>query len=201
MRSARAMPKLETLPDWPRGVCELVAGPRHHERVVLQGIAKARRSVDLMTADLKAMLVPELGMGRNAPSILAVLADLAKRGVEVRLLHAGVPSSAALAQLKRLAKRVGGMHAGLSLRRCPRLHAKAIVIDAEQMYLGSANLTGAGLGAKGDRRRNFELGVWTHEPAMIDAVLDHFNALWEGHECETCGRRDVCPEPLEEPNF
>lgn len=201
MRSARAMPTLDALPAWPAGECELVAGPRHHERVVTHGITKARRSVDLMTADLKAMLVPEQGIRGRAPSILTVLAKLAKRGVEVRLLHAGVPSSAALADLKRLTSRVGGMPAGLSLRRCPRLHAKAVVIDAEHMYLGSANLTGAGLGAKGPTRRNFELGIWTSEPAMIDGVLDHFNALWEGHECESCGRRDVCPEPLEEPDL
>ena len=38
------------------------------------------------------------------------------------------------------------------------------------MYLGSANLTGAGLGAKADGRRNFEMGIWTESPALIDAV-------------------------------
>jgi phosphatidylserine/phosphatidylglycerophosphate/cardiolipin synthase-like enzyme len=90
---------------------------------------------------------------------------------------------------------------GLAIRRCPRLHAKAVVIDCRAMYLGSANLTGAGLGAKADGRRNFELGAWTESPALIDAVLDQFNALWEGRRCDTCRRKDVCPVPLEEPQL
>jgi hypothetical protein len=69
------------------------------------------------------------------------------------------------------------------------------------MYLGSANLTGAGLGAKADGRRNFELGIWTQSAPLIDAVLGEFNALWEGHRCESCKRKDVCPVPLEEPEL
>ena len=59
----------------------------------------------------------------------------------------------------------------------------------------SANLTGAGLGAKGDGRRNFEWGIWTTSAGLIEGVLDQFNALWEGRRCDTCGRRDVCPVP------
>ena len=38
-------------------------------------------------------------------------------------------------------------------------------------------------------------------PALVDAVLQRFNALWEGEPCATCGRRDVCPVPLEEPRL
>ena len=72
-------------------------------------------------------------------------------------------------------------------------------MDGAWVYLGSANLTGAGLGAKADGRRNFEWGVWTQSPPMIEAVLDEFNALSEGQHCDGCKRRDVCPVPLEEP--
>ena len=74
-----------------------------------------------------------------------------------------------------------------------------MIVDAAGMYLGSANLTGAGLGAKADGRRNVEWGVWTRSAPMIEAVLDQFNALWEGQQCEGCKRREVCPVPLEEP--
>jgi len=176
------------------GQVELVADGRHFYRIVRDGIAAARVSVDIATADFKAMLVPEPASGR-AESIVAVLGRLARKGVEVRLLHAGTPSSAALRELKR------GVPAGLTIRRCPRLHAKAVVIDCKSMYLGSANLTGAGLGAKADGRRNFELGVWTESPALIDGVLEHFNALWEGRRCAACRRKDVCPVPLEEPRL
>jgi phosphatidylserine/phosphatidylglycerophosphate/cardiolipin synthase-like enzyme len=169
-----------------------VVDSQHFHRIVRDGIASAITSLDIATADFKAMLVPEPGT-RRAVSIVQVLRRLAARGVEIRLLHAGVPSSAALRELK------AGLPANLNIRRCPRLHFKAVVIDAARMYLGSANLTGAGLGAKADGRRNFELGVWTESPQLIDAVLGEFNALWEGHRCESCKRKDVCPVPLEEP--
>ncbi len=36
---------------------------------------------------------------------------------------------------------------------------------------------------------------------LIDAVLDEFNALWEGRQCATCRRKDHCPVPLEEPEL
>ena len=179
------------------GTAELVIDAMHFHRIVREGILGARTSLDIMTADFKAMLVPEVSGGsrRRARSIVDVMRRLAAEGVEIRLLHAGTPTSAALRELKR------ELPAGLTIRRCPRLHAKGAVIDCQRMYLGSANLTGAGLGAKADGRRNFELGIWTESPALIDGVLEQFNALWEGHRCKTCKRKEFCPVPLEEPDL
>src|SRR5690242_19228896 len=174
---------------------ELVVDGAHFQRIVLEGICTAKVSVDIATADFKAMLVPTGGRGRRAESIVTVLRKLADKGVEIRLLHAGVPSSAALLELKK------GLPANLIIRRCPRLHAKTVVIDAQRMYLGSANLTGAGLGAKADGRRNFEWGIWTSGSQLIESTLDQFNTLWEGHQCKDCKRKDVCPVPLEEPEL
>ncbi|MCR5125274.1 MAG: hypothetical protein K6B43_08800 [Treponema sp.] len=42
---------------------------------------------------------------------------------------------------------------------CPRVHFKIIIFDLKTAYVGSANLTGAGLGMKGENTRNFEAGV------------------------------------------
>jgi phosphatidylserine/phosphatidylglycerophosphate/cardiolipin synthase-like enzyme len=176
------------------GTVDLVVDGDHFHRVVREGIASARTSLDIATADFKAMLIPQPG-SRRAPSIVEVLRRLAERGVEIRLLHAGTPSSGALRELKK------ELPKGLTIRRCPRLHAKAVIVDCRAMYLGSANLTGAGLGAKADGKRNFEMGIWTESAALIDAVFEQFNALWEGHRCESCRRKDVCPVPLEEPEL
>jgi phosphatidylserine/phosphatidylglycerophosphate/cardiolipin synthase-like enzyme len=178
----------------PAGDAELVVDAEHFQRIVLDGLCTAQVSIDIATADFKAMLVPRAGR-KNAESIVTVLRKLAAKGVEIRLLHAGVPSESALIELKR------GLPENMSIRRCPRLHAKSVIIDARRMYLGSANLTGAGLGAKADGRRNVEWGVWTTSAALIDGVLDQFNALWVGHQCEGCKRREVCPVPLEEPSW
>jgi phosphatidylserine/phosphatidylglycerophosphate/cardiolipin synthase-like enzyme len=179
----------------PGGSAELVVDGEHFHRIVRQGILTARTSLDISTADFKAMLVPEAGGSRRARSIVEILRRLADRGVEIRLLHAGTPSSAALRELRK------ELPGNLTIRRCPRLHAKAVVIDSARMYLGSANLTGAGLGAKAAGRRNFEMGIWTESPALIDGVLEQFNALWEGHQCASCRRKDICPVPLEEPTL
>src|SRR5205085_5487339 len=113
------------------GIVQLVSGIGHLQRVVREGILKAKVSLEVMTADFKAMLVPEPGK-RRAPSIVEVMRRLAERGVEIRLLHAGTPSGAALRELK---KQLPG---NLTIRRCPRLHAKAVIVDCRAMYLGSA---------------------------------------------------------------
>lgn len=174
---------------------KMVFDADHQRQVILDGMLAATVSLDIATADFKAMLVPVPGLdkARRAPSIITHLRRLAAQGVEIRILHAGTPSSAALRELKR------ALPAGLAIRRCPRLHAKVVIVDCRKMYLGSANLTGAGLGAKGDDKRNFEWGIWTEAPEQIDAVLEQYNLLWEGRRCETCRRKDVCPVPLEEP--
>ena len=202
MNPSRPLPVLRSASSPPRGEAELVVDAQHYHRIVRDGILPAKVSLDVMTADFKAMLVPAAGAGAGtgrgrygAPSIVQVFRRLAEKGVEIRLLHAGTPSSAALRELKRELPR------GLTIRRCPRLHAKAVIVDSRAMYLGSANLTGAGLGSKADGKRNFETGVWTESPALIDSVLDQFNALWEGRHCPSCRRKDVCPVPLEEPRL
>jgi phosphatidylserine/phosphatidylglycerophosphate/cardiolipin synthase-like enzyme len=180
-----------------RGAVELVIDAQHHRRVVLDGILKSTVSLDIATADFKAMLVPQAGRGASsrAVSIVEIFRRLASRGVEIRLLHAGTPSAPALHELKR------ALPSNLTIRRCPRLHAKTVIVDSRTMYLGSANLTGAGLGAKADGKRNFELGIWTESATLIDAVMEQFNTLWEGRRCQSCRRKDVCPVPLEEPRL
>ena len=173
---------------------ELVIDADHHRRVVVDGILRANLSVDIATADFKAMLVVPPGTSR-AVSVVQHFRRLAERGVEIRLMHSGTPSAPALRELKR------ELPDNLTIRRCPRLHFKAVIIDCESMYLGSANLTGAGLGAKADGKRNFEWGIWTTSPPLIDSVLEQFNALWEGRRCTSCRRKEVCPVPLEEPEL
>lgn len=180
-------------PPPAQGTAELIVNQAHFERVVRQGILRAEISLDISTADFKAMLIPLPGLHRRAKSIVQILRELAGRGAEIRLLHAGTPSGPALVELRQ------ELPANLTIRRCPRLHAKAVVVDARSMYLGSANLTGAGLGAKGNHRRNIEWGIWTTSPGLIEPVLEEFNMLWEGHHCKKCQRREVCPVPLEEP--
>jgi phosphatidylserine/phosphatidylglycerophosphate/cardiolipin synthase-like enzyme len=85
------------------------------------------------------------------------------------------------------------------MRLCPRVHLKAVIVDGTHLYLGSANWTGAGLGAKGEHRRNFELGIVTQDHGLLDEVQGLYERIWRGAECAACKLRDVCPAPLDAP--
>ena len=70
-------------------------------------------------------------------------------------------------------------------------------MDGALLYLGSANWTGAGLGAKGTGRRNFELGLVTDDHSLLDQVQGMFDGLWRGAGCAGCRLREVCGAPLD----
>ena len=186
---------------------ELVGGRGHYERVV-SAVMEARRSVWIATANLKEMMVEDhrAAPGRRRTvrvgartagayrSILDVFEELAGRGVELRILHAARPSGpfrATLAKTSRLAQ------GALALRLCPRVHFKAVVVDGAFVYVGSANWTGAGLGAKGTGRRNFELGFASADDGLLDRVQELYEQVWQGRACVGCKLRDVCPDPLD----
>lgn len=178
---------------------ELVLNEDHLSSALGQSLSACRHRLFIATADVKHLHIP-LGTQRgsrrrSSASILDVFEGLSGQGVEICLLHSGVPSGPFLRQLK------GHKPLGLTMRRCPRVHAKAIIVDGRWMYLGSANLTGAGLGAKSARRRNFEAGIWTDQLDLIDSVMDMLQGIWDASRCGDCGRTDYCPVPLEEPHL
>ena len=84
----------------------------------------------------------------------------------------------------------------LERRLCPRVHMKIIAIDSEWVYIGSANMTGAGMGMKSAANRNFEAGILTDEPGFIDSAMSHFDQVWEGSFCAKCGRKEFCGDRI-----
>lgn len=192
----------------PRSIAARFVGGRGHYEHVVQTVMEARRSVWIATANLKELMVEDhraapgrrrtsrAGKGAAAyRSILAVFDELAGRGVELRILHASPPSG----PFQRELARHPALKRALALRACPRVHFKAVVVDGGFLYLGSANWTGAGLGAKGTGRRNFELGFATADDLLLDRVQELYERVWRGAECARCKLRDVCPAPLDGP--
>jgi phosphatidylserine/phosphatidylglycerophosphate/cardiolipin synthase-like enzyme len=176
----------------------LLAGRAHYE-VVMSRLLRARCSIWIATANLKELLVE--GPRRSARSrdrfgsVLTHLEALALAGVELRLLHAGPPSRAFRRSFDSCPHLVEG---GLELRQCPRVHFKTVIVDGEFCYLGSANWTGAGLGAKGEGRRNFEIGFVSEDEDLIDQVQAMYEAVWSGSQCCDCKLRDDgCEAPLD----
>ena len=181
----------------------LLVDGEHYDELVARAIAGAVVSVWISTANMKTMLV-EAPIGTRARargryiSFLETLGDLVRRGVDVRILHASPPSRPLAKEIARLNASGGATRAkAVALRRCPRVHLKMIAVDGRLLYLGSANLTGAGLGAKGDGRRNFEMGIVTDDESMLDAAQERFDQIWRGAECKACKLRSVCDAPLD----
>lgn len=170
---------------------------REHYDGPIQELSKAARSVWIATANIKDLHV-EAPIGTRARargafiSITEVLRGLLDRGVEVRILHASAPSRPFQASLAKTRRGVKD-----TLRQCPRVHLKVIVVDGASLYLGSANFTGAGLGAKGEGRRNFELGISTDDDVLLDRTQAIFERIWSGEECAGCKLRRVCPKPID----
>lgn len=181
---------------------ELVVDAEHYDRLVMGIVAKAEVSVWIATANLKTMMV-EAPVGTRARargryvSFFETLGELAARGVEVCILHASPPSGPLRQEIARLEK-VRGNASRVKLRQCPRVHLKMIAVDGRHLYLGSANFTGAGLGAKGEGRRNFEMGILTDDEAMLDRTQARFDRIWRGRECAGCKVRNECAAPLDQ---
>lgn len=171
---------------------ELILNEEHYSRLLREAIPSARKFVWIATADLKDLHVE--GAGSRFIPFLGVLAELVAEGVDVRLFHAKEPGPRFRADFDRYPELIESDRFERIL--CPRTHSKIIVIDGTLAYAGSANLTGAGIGAKSPNRRNFEAGFLTDDPESVGRLMDFLDQLWMGDFCAGCGRRDVCPDPI-----
>jgi phosphatidylserine/phosphatidylglycerophosphate/cardiolipin synthase-like enzyme len=183
-----------------RAQIELIHDRRHYDEVVQRALSGAKVSLWIATANLKDVHV-EAPIGSVARtrgryvSITERFESLTRAGVEIRILHGALPSRPFRAQLERRGRAFTNKR--LQLRHCPRVHLKMIAVDGAYLYLGSANFTGAGLGARGDGRRNFEMGLATDDDVLLDSAQQRFDRIWSGRECGSCRLRSECPAPLD----
>ena len=129
---------------------------------------------------------------KDVVPFLSILDKLLKRGVEVRLLHAKEPGE----NFREDFDKYPGLWTKLERKLCPRVHFKIMIFDCAVAYIGSANLTGAGIGMKGEGNRNFEAGILTDEPSLVDAAADHLDSVWQGNHCAKCKRKDFCGDRI-----
>lgn len=182
----------------------LVEDGAHYDDVLERLLREARVSVWISTANVKDVRVEApIGTRDRAAgrwtTFLARLWDLSQNGIDVRLLHGGKPSRAFAATERALLAERGN---AATVRRptahhCMRVHLKLVLVDGRWAYFGSANLTGAGLGGKGDGRRNFELGAIVDDDVILDRLQERFDRIFRGAECASCTLRRECPAPLD----
>lgn len=169
----------------------LVLNEATYQLVPKELVMEARRLLWIVTADIKDLYIED---GKEFVPFLKVLADKLREGVEIRLVHAKEPGPRFREDFDRFPELVEAE--GFERILCPRMHMKCVIADGRKAYVGSANLTGAGMGAKSPHRRNFEAGVVTEERETIGELMTFLDAFYLGDHCVKCQRREVCPDPI-----
>ena len=161
-----------------------IADEAHFKEILLR-VPQVKHSLWIGTADIKDLYVADR-------PFLGILADLVAKGREVRLIHAKEPGPNFREDFNRYPILFSGMERAL----CPRVHFKILIFDMKVAYIGSANLTGAGIGMKGSGTRNFEASILTDEPELVEAAINQFDSVWRGAKCKSCGRKKFCGDPI-----
>ena len=162
-----------------------------YTEVICKLVPSSTKMLWIATADLKDMYVEKQSLsGKKMIPFLQVLSNLLDTGVEVRLIHAKEPGPA----FRQDFDKYPALWKNLERVLCPRVHFKCIIADGKTAYFGSANFTGAGMGAKSDGRRNFENGILTDRPELIEPLSAQFDNVWSGLLCKKCGRRKFCTD-------
>lgn len=163
---------------------------QEHYTEVIEKSLRVKRSLWVGTADIKDLYIKSATGG--AKPYLSGLEMLIRQRVEVRLLFAKEPGQ----NFKNDFDKYSLLIKYLETAICPRVHFKIFVFDFEEVYIGSANLTGAGLGMKSEHTRNFEAGILTNHPQMLHRAIELFDSVWNGSQCPKCQRKSFCPLPI-----
>lgn len=160
-----------------------------HYKEVLSRVKSVKHMLWIGTADIKDLYVE---VGKETKPFLALIVQLIRKGVEVRLIHAKEPGP----NFKEDFDKYPVLYDRLERVLCPRVHFKMLVFDRKEVYVGSANLTGAGIGMKGEDKRNFEAGILTDAPEIVEQAMNQFDEVWIGLHCKKCKRREYCIDPI-----
>ena len=171
---------------------ELHTGLHLYRHVIQEAVLNADRFVWIATANLKDMHIP---MTRGYKPVLEIFNRMARTGVTFRIVHSDLPSRPFRSTLEGFERLTSG---ALELQICPRCHWKMVLVDGQFAYLGSANFTGAGLGAKGEGKRNLEIGITSRDRELVKKVEEIFDTFWIGSHCQDCAMRKNCPDPIGE---
>ncbi|MGD2127563.1 MAG: phospholipase D-like domain-containing protein [Desulfobacteraceae bacterium] len=169
---------------------QLLSGHHLHQNVIQEAVFSAEQYVWIATANLKDMHIP---VARRYKPILEIFDQMAARGVLFRIVHADLPSQPFRTTLERFPRLTSN---ALELQICPRCHWKMVIVDGAFAYLGSANFTGAGLGAKSENSRNLEVGITSKDSKLVRKIEALFDIFWIGSYCIECTLRADCPDPI-----
>ena len=167
----------------------------NHYQEVIDRICAAKSSIKIMTGDFKRFkLKPTAKQGKNyndGTPFIKYLMEKAEQGVSVPIICSS-PSNPFKDEYEDLYKQLKPK--GFKICFCIRNHAKVVIIDDRVAYIGSANVTKAGLGQGVLSPGNFEAGIITENPEVIATLNVHFSKIMNGDICDGCHRAENCVE-------
>ena len=163
-----------------------------YKKFLAERLPQVKKFIWFITADIKDLHVE---YKNSFVPLIEVIDDYIDRGIAVRLIHAKEPGPRFRKDFDRFPNLIDNDLFERIL--CPRVHTKAVVIDGEICFIGSANLTGAGIGAKHKDKRNFEAGFVFDDEKNLNQIMAWADDLYLGNYCIDCRRRDICPDPIQ----
>ncbi len=150
--------------DWNRSAVQLqdpnlVVSPLTSRTRVASLIETAQREIELETEELQDA------------AIIATLGRAARRGVTVRAIVAAPTEGADANRPGR--ERLVAEGAQVRVLRQPYVHAKDIVVDGREAFVGSENISSASLD------ENREVGLLIGDPTAIHRLTETFDRDWQ----------------------
>ena len=162
---------------------------REHYEFLIGNIRKAKRSILISTANVKRFSIGETEAKASSESFLDILESLANSGVDIRIICSS-PSRGFLEEMEGHEDLMNNPH--FTFKTCRRCHMKMVIIDSEIIYIGSANITAAGMGPRINTRRNFEAGMISSDVNLVEQGIDIFEEGWSKKRCNSCYYKSEC---------
>lgn len=171
----------------------LIINENHYQEVI-ERICAAKSSIKIMTANFKRFrLKPTEDQGDNyndGTPFIKYLMEKAVQGVSVQIICSN-PSESFTEEWQDYYQQMDEPDF-FEYMFCDRNHSKLAIIDDKYAYVGSANVTPAGLGQGVFTPGNFEAGILTEDPGVISSIKDFFSMIWDEKWCFNCHRADKC---------
>jgi excisionase family DNA binding protein len=170
----------------------LITNKSHYEEVV-ERICSTKSSIRIMTANFKRFrLEPtdEQAMYYGTPFIERLIGK-AVQGVSIQII-CSMPSKSFTKEWMEYFQQMDNPKL-FEYKFCERNHAKVFIIDDKSAYVGSANVTRAGLRQDTSTQQNFEAGILTEDPELVSSIKAFFTEIWNSKWCE-CNMENNCEE-------
>lgn len=167
----------------------------NHYQKIFEHIFAAKSSIKIMTADFRLFrLKPISKKGKDKQGrtpFIKYLMKIAEQDISVQIICSD-PTKNVKVIFEELYKKMNTDNFRIFF--CIRNHAKVVIIDDKIAYLGSANVTPAGLGQGVLSPGNFEVGIMSDNSEIISSLNALFSKIMNGDYCEKCHRANKCTE-------